>query len=255
MRNREVGEGSDEERPRLGRLELGSLADGAYEAIRGSIIRGEFGPGDRLVETRLAAEMGVSRAPVREALKRLVEEQLVVERPRYGTFVREFTGRDFADIYNLLGAVESLAARLIVRGNVSIAPLEALVQEMGRAARGGDFVGVVDAEVRFHEELCAAARNRYLSSVFHSLSGLVRMALSLDDATYADLADVAAEHVPLLEALGSGEEARAVFAVQSHLQDTLGGGGLVRLGGNPEDVLPPIVYPVDPEGSGSGSSE
>ena len=247
MRDKAVREGSDEERPRLGRLELGSLADGAYEAIRGSIIRGEFGPGDRLVETRLASEMGVSRAPVREALKRLVEEQLVVERPRYGTFVREFTGRDFADIYNLLGAIESLAARLIVRGNASLAPLRALVEEMGRAAEEGDFVGVVDAEVRFHEELCAAAGNRYLSSVFHSLSGLVRMALSLDDATYDDLADVAAEHVPLLEALASGEEARAVFAIQSHLPATIGGGGIIRLGGNPEDVLPPIVYPIEPD--------
>ena len=234
----------------MGRLALGSLADGAYEAIRGSIIRGEFGPGDRLVETRLAEEMGVSRAPVREALKRLVEEQLVVERPRYGTFVREFTARDFADIYNLLGAIESLAARLIVRGNASLAPLRALVEEMGQAAREGDFVGVVDAEVRFHEELCAAAGNRYLSSVFYSLSGLVRMALSLDDATYDDLADVAAEHVPLLEALGSGDETRAVFAVQSHLHATIGGEGIKRLGGDPEAVLPPIVYPIEPEGSG-----
>lgn len=249
MRNK-VADGGAGERPRLGRLELGSLADGAYKAIRGSIIRGEFGPGDRLVETRLAEEMGVSRAPVREALKRLVEEQLVVERPRYGTFVREFTARDFADIYNLLGAVESLAARLIVRGGASLAPLHALVDEMSRAARGGDFVGVVDAEVRFHEELCAAAGNRYLSSVFNSLSGLVRMALSLDDATYDDLADVAAEHVPLLEALGSGEEARAVFAIQSHLPATIGGGGIARLGGDPEAVLPPIVYPIEPEGSG-----
>ena len=245
MRGKVAGEGSGE-RPRLGRLELGSLADGAYEAIRGSIIRGDFGPGDRLVETRLAAEMGVSRAPVREALKRLVEEQLVVERPRYGTFVREFTDRDFADIYNLLGAMESLAARLIVRGSVPLGPLRELVEEMGRAAKEGDFVGVVDAEVRFHEELCAVAGNRYLSSVFHSLSGLVRMALSLDDATYEDLADVATEHVPLLEALGSGEEARAVFAVQSHLCATIGGGGISRLGGNPEDVLPPLVYPIEP---------
>ena len=249
MRERVAGGGEDG-RPPLGRLELGSLADGTYEAIRGSIIRGEFGPGDRLVETRLAAEMGVSRAPVREALKRLVEEQLVVERPRYGTFVREFDDRDFADIYNLLGAIESLAARLIVRGRVSIAPLERLVEEMGRAAEEGDFVGVVDAEVRFHEELCAAAGNRYLSSVFHSLSGPVRMALSLDDATYDDLADVAAEHVPLLEALGSGEEARAVFAVQSHLPATIGGGAIVRLGGDPDAVLPPLVYPIDPGGSG-----
>lgn len=247
MRNR-AARGGSEERPRLGRLELGSLADGAYEAIRGSIIRGEFGPGDRLVETRLAEEMGVSRAPVREALKRLVEEQLVVERPRYGTFVREFTARDFADIYNLLGAMESLAARLIVRGDAPLEPLRELVEEMGRAAREGDFVGVVDAEVRFHEELCAAAGNRYLSSVFHSLSGPVRMALSLDDATYEDLADVAAEHVPLLEALSGGEEDRAVFAVQSHLHAIVGGEGITRLGGDPEDVLPPLVYPIEPDG-------
>ncbi|WP_228282021.1 GntR family transcriptional regulator [Rubrobacter marinus] len=250
MRN-DVADGGAGGRPRLGRLKLGSLADGAYEAVRGSIIRGEFGPGDRLVETRLAEEMGVSRAPVREALKRLVEEQLVVEKPRYGTFVREFTARDFADIYNLLGAIESLAARLIVRENASLEPLQALVGEMERAAREGDLVGVVDAEVRFHEELCAAAGNRYLSSVFHSLSGLVRMALSLDDATYGDLADVASEHLPLLEALGSGVEDRAVFAVQSHLHGIVGGEGITRLGGDPDAVLPPLVYPIEPDGPAS----
>ena len=230
---------------RLEQLEPRSLADQAYKAIRRSIIDGRFGLGERLVETRLAEEMGVSRAPIREALKRLANEQLVVEKPRYGYFVREFKARDFVDIYNLLSTLEILAVRLIVRNGIPLDPLEKIVEEMYRAAGEGDFVRLVDEEVRFHEELCAAAGNRYLNEVFRSLSGLVRLALSLDDATnYDDLNDIAAEHVPLLEAFREGTEEQAVFAIQHHICASLTGSPLkkivMRLGGNPDDVLGPL---------------
>lgn len=223
---------------------VGSLADQAYRSIRDSILNGRFALGERLVETRLGEELGASRAPVREALKRLVDEGMVMERPRYGYFVREFEAKDLVDVYNLLGALETLAVRLIVRRRVLLGPLERLVDEMTRAAEEEDLLGVVDAEVHFHEELCAAAGNYHLSTAFRSVSGLTRMALTMDDAAYEDLRDVAAEHVPLLNTIRSGSEERAVSAILSHTRASVFNGAVMaRLGGNPADVLGPIGEP------------
>ncbi|AHY48253.1 Transcriptional regulators (plasmid) [Rubrobacter radiotolerans] len=238
--------GDGRSRGRLGRLEQGSLSERAYGAIRSSIISGRFAPGERLVEEALAEDLGVSRAPVREAFRKLADERLVEERPRHGTYVREFTAKDFVDIYNLLSAIESLAVRLIVREKAPLEPLRRIVDRMAEAAREGDLPRVVEIELEFHRSLCSAADNEHLDNVFRLLSGLVGMALSLDDATYEDVKDIAAEHYPLLEAIEeaakTGEEERAVFAIRSHIRASLGE-VMRRLGGDPSDVLYPLVYP------------
>src|SRR5260221_8801210 len=83
------------------------LADLAYDAIHASIVGGGFAMGERLVETKLAAELGMSRAPVREALRRLLEEGLVVERPHHGMFVRSFAAHEIVDLYNVRLALET----------------------------------------------------------------------------------------------------------------------------------------------------
>ena len=234
---------------RLERLEQGSLSERAYAAIRNSIISGRFEPGERLIETELANDLGVSRAPIREAFRKLADEQLVVERPRYGTYVREFSAKDFVDIYNLLSAIESLAVRLIVRNRTSVKPLERIVEEMTHAAKEQDLARVVEIELQFHRELCSAAGNQYVDAVFRLLNGLVGMALSLDDAAYRNMMDIASEHFPLLEALEeaieTGKEDQAVFAIRSHIRASIGE-VLTSLGGNPSDVLGPLVAPDKP---------
>lgn len=235
---------------RLGRLEQGSLSERAYGEIRSSIISGRLVPGERLIEEDLAEDLGVSRAPVREAFRRLADEQLVVEKPRYGTYVREFTAKDFVDIYNLLGAIESLSVRLIVRNRVSLEPLSEIVEDMSEAAKAGDLPRVVETELDFHRELCSMADNPHLDNVFRLLSGLAGIALSLDDATYEDMMDIVSEHYPLLakieEAKEADDEERAVFAVRSHIRASLGE-VMNRLGGDPSDVLFPLVYPESAE--------
>lgn len=199
-----------------------------------------------MIEDNLAEDLGVSRAPVREAFRRLANEQLVVERPRHGTYVREFTAKDFVDIYNLLSAIESLAVRLIVRDKISLEPLRDIVEEMTEAAENGDLSRVVEIELDFHRELCSVAGNNHLENVFRLLSGLVGIALSLDDAAYQNVADIAAEHYPLLqrieEAINTGDEKRAVFTVRSHIRNSLGE-VMTRLGGDPADVLDPLARP------------
>jgi DNA-binding GntR family transcriptional regulator len=229
---------------RLERLEQGSLSERVYDVMRDSIISGRFEPGERLIETELAEDLGVSRAPIREAFRKLANEQLVVERPRYGTYVRTFSAKDFVDIYNLLGAIESLAVRLIVRNRVSLEPLKRIVEEMTRAADEGDLPRVVEIELRFHRELCSLADNQYLNNTFRLLSAMVGMALSLDDAAYSNMSDIASEHYPLMEAIEeaieTGKEERGVFAICSHIRAPLGA-VMARLDGDPADVLGPLV--------------
>ena len=231
---------------RLERLERGSLSEKAYDAIRDSIISGRLSPGERLTETELAEELGVSRAPIREAFTRLAEEQLVVEHRRHGTYVREFSAKDFVDVYNLLGANESLAVRLIVRNRPSLKPLKGIVEEMVEAADEADLPRVVGIELEFHRRLCSLAVNPYLDNVFRLLSGVVGMALSLDDAGYDDVAKIASEHYPLLEelegAMKTGDEERAVYAIRSHLRASVGG-VMSRLDGEPSDILYPVLGP------------
>jgi len=221
---------------RLSRLAPQSLAELAYRSIRDSILTHRFRGGERLVESRLAEDLGISRAPVREALRRLAEEHLVVERPRHGTFVREFTASDFVDIYNVRIAIETAAIRLLTRRAAGIAALEAIVDDMRRAADRGRPEEVAALEFRLHETLCELSGNAYLSAVFRSLSGQIRAALALDDAGYADLHDIVAEHLPLLDAIRDGDEHRAARVLHEHILATVGP-VLDRLGGSADALL------------------
>lgn len=213
-----------------------SLAELAHREIRESIVSGAFRMGDQIVETRVAEQLGISRAPIREALRRLAEERLVVERPRHGTFVREITARDFIDIYNVRIAIETAAIRLATRLRAATEPIEQTIEAMQGAAERGDAQEVINLELRVHHQICEASGNEHLAAVFAGLSGQIRLALALDDADYEDLSDIVAEHPPLLGALRAGDEDRAAAVLQQHILSSVGP-VLRRLGGDPDDLL------------------
>jgi DNA-binding GntR family transcriptional regulator len=201
----------------LRKIERTSVAQSAYGAIRDSVVSGRFGPGEQLVESRLAADLGVSRGPVREALRRLSEEGLVVEYLHRGMFVREFTADSILDIYNVRLALESLAARLATRRRAPVDGLEALVDEMRVAAEAGDVEAVTAREVEFHETLCELSGNELVASIFYSISAQVQMAMQLDNESYAEPVEVAREHEPVVEAIKSLDEELAVERIVSHI--------------------------------------
>jgi len=227
---------------KLSRVRHESLVELAYRSIRDSIVSGRLPMGSRLVEARLAEELGISRGPIREALRRLRAERLVLEQPRRGTFVREFGARDLVDIYNLRLAVESAAIRLAVRRRVPTKRLNELIRQMRASAARADVAGVVEAEFAFHEELCAASGNDYLFGVYQTVSAQVRMALSLDNSGYADLADVAREHEGVVRQIEARDEAGAEFAIRSHILSTVGE-TLSRIGGDAGALLGPLPSP------------
>jgi DNA-binding GntR family transcriptional regulator len=230
-------------RPGAARLEPvrhESLVDLAYCSVRDSIVRGRIRMGERLVETRLAEELGVSRAPVREALRRLREEQLVVDVPRRGSVVRTFDGDDLVHIYNLRIIVEVGAVRLAVRNGASTAPLRAQVRRMAQAARRDDTEGVAAAERAFHEALIDAAANPYLTAVFRTVCAQIRIALALGDAA-SDLAAVVADHRALVDLIAAGAEDEAVLEIRRQLASTVDAALRERGGATAVLLAPPAA--------------
>jgi len=213
-----------------------SLAEDAADRIREQIILGGFQQGEHLKEARIAEQLNVSRGPVREAFKILRAEGLVAEEPRRGTFVVTLTAKDVTDIYGLRAAVEELAARLVCRAQdvSAIATLRALVDDIAAAAQTGSAPAVARADVAFHQRLCAVSGNSRVLEVFQRYVPTIRGLLRLDERIMPSLDQVAAQHMPMVDALAAGQEEAAARLVREHSLEA--GRKLVALlPGNPEN--------------------
>jgi DNA-binding GntR family transcriptional regulator len=223
------------------------LVDLAHAAIRESIVTGGFRMGERLVEAQLAAELDMSRAPIRESLQRLAKEGLVVERAHQGAFVTNLTARDVVDIYNVRLGLEVAALRLFLKRGVATVALRGRIQQMERAADRNDIATVVRAELDFHREIAAGAGNELMMKLFSELEGRLMLALGIDDASYERLHDVADEHIPVVEAIEAGDELNAIAVFEGHLLSTVGK-ALERLGGDDSGLLTRLAIPTDSRG-------
>jgi DNA-binding GntR family transcriptional regulator len=207
------------ELPNITRL---SIADQVHDYLREAILSGRIAMGTRLVESQVARDLKTSRAPVREAVRRLTEENLLEIRTHFGPSVVTLTLDKIRQLYEVRLAIESLAIRELCRSDGhDLVPLEALVGEMRAASAAGAVAALVDAELRFHQTLCRLAGNPYVGRIAELIDGQVRLALTLDNASYANLADVAEEHVPLLDAIRRGCPDAATHALSHHILASL----------------------------------
>lgn len=213
--------GSDADVPAAGLRPLRgeSLAVQAADAIRQLIAVGHVAGGDRLVESRLAEQLGVSRGPVRDALRLLAAEGLVRDEPRRGTFVVRLTEQDVVDIYDLRIAVETAAVRLLLR-RADSEPLKVLhrtIEDMRAAAR--DAFRAAEADLRFHGAVCEQSGNSRLRDVHrrYATELLILLRMDEEELPHAPGATVA-EHEELLDALSRGPAA-AEAAFRAHLED------------------------------------
>lgn len=200
-----------------------SVADQMYDQLRGRILSGELPQGSRVVEAQLAKTMGTSRAPVREAVSRLLEAGLLEGRAHHGSTVIIMTAEKVRQLYHVRVAVETMAIReVIAHGrHRDLRALKAQVRAMQARARANDPPGLVMAEMRFHEVLWSLAGNPYIDRVAGLLADHMRLALAVDNAAYADLAEVAREHEPLIEAIESGDADRAAQVLTEHIMQSL----------------------------------
>ncbi|MER7013514.1 GntR family transcriptional regulator [Saccharopolyspora sp. NPDC000359] len=183
--------------------------------LRDEILDGVRAPGSRLVERDLAAELGVSRLPVRDALRSLVAEGLVTPRPRSWAVVREFTASDVADLNEVRGAFEALTFRLAAqrRTRDGLARLREVLDTELAAARAGDEVRARRAAADFHEVVTSLAANELLTELERVMSGRMRWLLSQHD----DLNVIAEQHEGLYSAIADRDVARVEQLVAEHL--------------------------------------
>lgn len=191
-------------------------SNAAYGALLSEIREGRLSPGDRLRETDLAARFGVSRTPVREAIRQLEADGLVTHLPRIGATVRKLDYSEVMELYEMRSVLECTAARMAARAasDVEIAEIAAISDELAKAGKG---IEASRLNRQFHRALLEAAKNRFL---IKSMLALQKAMLILGRTTLADeerFENAIAEHTAILDALRARDGDAAQIAMHAHI--------------------------------------
>jgi DNA-binding GntR family transcriptional regulator len=195
------------------------LREDVKDTIVERILDGTYGPGARIVESQLAAEFGVSQAPVREALRELEAMRFVESRPNRGARVREVTLEELGQIYPVRAALEEVAGRAAATRMTDgqLAELAGELAGMRRAAEAGDAHAQLLHDVRFHEIVVEASGNQVLADVWRSLRVEARTLVSVLRSD-TNLAMIAELHRPILQALQLGDPELAGKEMRAHIE-------------------------------------
>lgn len=198
------------------------LSDQVYQLLKGAIAKGELTPGQRLVETEVARRYDLSQAPVREALRRLAHEGLVLQLPRRGSFVASISEEGARRSYALRAVLEEVAAREFCRHAADGAPdqLVEVLEQMEAAARADDLPQVINLDIRFHQTVWEATGHPLLPRMWPMVEASLRAFTTISNRVYwGNLSDVARTHRPLLESLRTRDENVAAQLFHDHVTD------------------------------------
>ncbi|GHF74211.1 GntR family transcriptional regulator [Seohaeicola zhoushanensis] len=200
-----------------------SLHDQIVEHLREAIISGDLAPGDKVNERELCDRLGVSRTPLREAIKVLSNEGLIRLTPRYGATVAPLTLDDLDEVFPIMGALEALAGELACASieDAEIAEVERLHHRMVEHYRKGEMKPYFECNQAIHEVILVAARNATLSATMRGLAGRVRRARYLANMSPERWAKAVAEHEEILAALKARDAARLGAVLRGHLVNKL----------------------------------
>lgn len=195
------------------------LRDQVREALQERIAQGKLRPGDRVFEQDVADEFGISRVPVREAIRMLQSDGLVEVRDRRrGVFVRTLDRRELEELFDVREALEALAARLAAERRAPEAVTR--MDEYARTARGcleaGDTEAMSQANARFHDELVSLSGNSLLASMLEPLHGRLAWMFRLN----LEPERVCGEHEALLAAITDGDAERATEVARVHVDSS-----------------------------------
>lgn len=184
-----------------------------------AIISGQLRPGAKVVEAGIARELGISRAPVREAARLLERQGLLVAHPRRGFFVRKLEPTDIDEIYDLRICVESHAAVLAAR-NLTPDSRDALrrqIDVLNETADLDDPARQVEEDYKFHRLICEIAGNKRLLRLFDDLASELRMVIGLIGRLYDDPRRIAETHQVLLDVIEQGHPDIIVARIDYHI--------------------------------------
>jgi DNA-binding GntR family transcriptional regulator len=196
------------------------LRERITDFLREAIVSGELHPGQPLIETELAAQLGVSRAPLREAMQVLVQDGLVEMTPYRGAVVRRLTRTDIEELYSFRSVLEQFAIRRILQNDDHAASADALracYESLLSAAEAGDLRAVNEIDRQFHDTLIELSRHGLLHQTWRSVTMRVRQVMAHRNRRNSDLKQVAWNHLPIIEAIAAGDETRALALIEAHI--------------------------------------
>ena len=190
--------------------------------LREAIVEGRLAPGEAVVEAQLSRQLGVSRAPLREALRSLENEGLIVSVPWRGAFVSPLTERGVTELQAFRRLLEVFAAEQVLEHDaVDISSLDELVAEMERCAEAGDLDCMNEADVRFHTRIIEMSGNELLLDVWRSYVSPIRRALALRNRANSDVDSIVAMHQKLVAAFAVGDIASVRECYRTHGADVV----------------------------------
>ncbi|WP_285243803.1 GntR family transcriptional regulator [Pseudarthrobacter sp. fls2-241-R2A-127] len=196
-----------------------SLSEQAYRHLRDRLIMLDIRPGEAINDGKLAAELGIGRTPVREALKRLESDHLVVSYPRRGTFATVVDITELADVSELRESLEPLAARRAAK--LATAALRAEIRETAAAIStmgdDDDPYDLMRYDIKVHRLIYRAAANAHLEDVLIRYDNLATRIWCMVLEKVPSVASHIAEHVELLEAVADGDSERAGKLALEHV--------------------------------------
>lgn len=196
------------------------LRSDAYEALREAILLGRLRAGERVVEAEIARQMGISRGPIREAVRQLEQDGLVEYQPRRGVIVAALSHETVQDAYTVRAELDGFAARIAIPHvtDQHLAHMDGLIDAMRQHARAGDAEGLLRADVVFHQYIYTVAGNRVLLRLWTSLGPQAWTLFSGAQLRGYSLMDLVDLHPPIVEALRTRDAALAERTAREHMQ-------------------------------------
>ncbi|WP_371365536.1 HTH-type transcriptional repressor RspR [Sporomusa rhizae] len=198
------------------------LREVVAETLREAIVNGTLSPGERLMEIQLAEELGVSRTPVREAIRKLELEGFVVMIPRRGTYVADLSIKDINEVFEIRTALDVLAAGLAVERITEdeLEQLERLLVEISDLTEQGDADKIVEVDGQFHDILYRASRNDRLVGIINNLREQFTRFRSISMQYPGRIQKTVEEHRRLVEAIAGRDLELAQQIAREHMENS-----------------------------------
>lgn len=197
------------------------LREIVFESIRGAIISGTLKPGERLMEVQLAEKLGVSRTPIREAIRKLELEGLVIMMPRKGAYVADLSIKDITDVLEIRAVLEGLASGLAALRitDEEIEELEMTAVKFNQAIDEGDFDAIVQRDIEFHDLIFKATRNEKLIQLTNNLREQVQRFRLMYINKSNKSKELAREHYEIAEAISNRNIDLAEKLAKTHIEN------------------------------------
>lgn len=197
------------------------LGDIVFEYLRTAILNGDLKPGERLMEMHLAQKLGVSRTPVREAIRKLEKEKFVEMAPRKGAYVAGLTAKDILDVLEIRMIMEGFASGLAACRMLpsELEELKKILASFGEFLESGDRRGMMEMDNAFHAKIFEATGNAKLIDIIRDLHDQFQRFRLIYFHEFDNFHDIQKSHHEIYEAIELGDEKLAFSRGKSHIKD------------------------------------